>query len=127
MTRRTNCHFFIDEDTKEIVWIVSAYLTKLKKYAKAGKYGKDLYCPYCHFQHKVYNFKWNCKDCHNCGKIFKRSEWFVRSDPTKFSKRLTLCDPKVKYYIDKDSVGKRDERGTVLDAKYSPKSINSHF
>jgi len=33
----------------------------------------------------------------------------------------------VKYYIDKDSVGKRDERGTVLDAKYSPKSIWNHF
>ena len=127
MTNRTNCHFFFDEDTKEIVWIVSAYLTKLKKYAKAGKHGKDLYCPHCHFQHRVYNFRWTCADCHNCGKILKRSEWLVATNPTKMSKRLTLCDPKVKYYIDKDSVGKIDERGTRLDAKYSPKSINSHF
>ena len=39
-------------------------------------------------------------------------DWWVSSNPTKFSKRLTLCDPKVKYYVDKDS---------------SDKVINSHF
>ena len=47
MTKRTNCHFFFDEDTKEMVHIISAYLTKVKKNARAGKYGKDLFCPCC--------------------------------------------------------------------------------
>jgi len=127
MTRRTNCRFFIDEDTQEVVHIFSAYLTKVKKNARAGKYGKDLFCPYCHSQTTVYQFNWVSLTCDRCERKIEKYDWFVRSDPTKFSKRLTLCDPKVKYFIDKDSVGKRDQRGTVLDAKYSPKSINSHF
>lgn len=127
MTKRTNCHFFVDEDTQEVVHIFSAYLTKVKKNARAGKYGKDLFCPYCHNQTTVYQFNWSSRTCDRCERKIEKYDWFVRSDPTKFSKRLTLCDPKVKYFIDKDSVGKRDQRGTVLDAKYSPKSINSHF
>ena len=127
MTKRTNCHFFIDEDTQEVVHIFSAYLTKIKKTDRAGKYGKDLFCPYCHNQTTVYDFNWSSLTCNRCERKIEKYDWFVRSDPTKFSKRLTLCDPKVKYFIDKDSVGKRDQRGTVLDAKYSPKSIYSHF
>jgi len=127
MTKRTNCHFFFDEETEEMVYIISAYLTKVKKNARAGKYGKDLFCPFCRNQTTVYHFSWSSLTCNRCKRNIEKYDWFVRSDPSKFSKRLTLCDPKVKYYIDKDSVGKRDERGTVLDAKYSPKSINSHF
>tara|TARA_R100001082_G_scaffold101195_1_gene70646 strand:+ start:230 stop:613 length:384 start_codon:yes stop_codon:yes gene_type:complete len=127
MTRRTNCHFFVDEDTQEVVHIFSAYLTKVKKHAKAGKYGKDIYCPICRQRHTVYDFKWRTLKCTKCKASTTKLGWFVGSDPSKFSKRLTLCDPKVKYFVDKDSVGEIDERGTRLDAKYSPKSINSHF
>ena len=127
MTKRTNCHFFIDKDTKEIVYIDYAYLTKVKKHAKAGKYGKDIYCPICRQRHTVYDFKWKTLKCTKCKDSTTKLGWFVRSDPSKFSKRLTLCDPKVKYYIDKKSIGKTDERGTVLDAKYSPNSIWNHF
>ena len=127
MTTRTNCRFFIDEETKEEVWITYAYLTKLKKYAKAGKYGKDLFCPLCNHEQRVHHFSWTSLTCLQCNKSVKKSEWFVRSNPSKFSKRLTLCNPKVKYFIDKTSIGERDERGTRLDGKYSPNSIWSHF
>ena len=127
MTTRTNCHGFVDKETKEMVWITYAYLTKLKKYAKAGKHGKDLFCPLCNHQQTVYKFNWTSKKCEGCKRDIKRSEWFVRSDPSKFSKRLTLCNPKVKYFIDKTSIGERDERGTRLDGKYSPDSIWNHF
>ena len=127
MTKRTNCRFFVDEDTKEMVWIDYAYLIKVKKHAKAGKYGKDIYCPLCHQRHTVYDFKWKTLKCTKCKRETKKLDCYVRSNPSKFSKRLTLCDPKVKYFIDKDSVGKIDERGTHLDAKYSPNSIWNHF
>ena len=55
MTRRTNYRGFVCENTNQEVRIVSSYLTRLKKYAKAGKYGKDLFCPYCQvvFQQNV--------------------------------------------------------------------------
>ena len=127
MTRRTNYRGFVCENTNQEVRIVSSYLTRLKKYAKAGKYGKDLFCPYCNHQHRVYHFSWSALTCHQCNRNVKRSEWWVSSDPSKFSKRVTLCNPKVKYYIDKDSIGEVTENGWRLDGKYSPNSINSHF
>ena len=50
--------------------------------------------------------------CTKCKEMVDKYDWWVSTNPTKFSKRLTLCDPKVKYYVDKDS---------------SDKVINSHF
>ena len=64
MTRRTNYRGFVCENTNQEVRIVSSYLTRLKKYAKAGKYGKDLFCPYCNHQHRVYHFSWTSLTCH---------------------------------------------------------------
>ena len=127
MTRRVNYRGFVCENTNQEVRIVSSYLTRLKKYAKAGKYGKDLFCPYCNHQHRVYHFSWTTLTCQQCNRSVKRSEWWVSSNPQKFSKRVTLCNPKVKYYIDKNSIGEVTENGWRLDGKYSPNSINSHF
>ena len=83
--------------------------------------------PLCNHQQTVYKFNWTSRQCKGCERDIKRSEWFVRSNPSKFSKRLTLCNPKVKYFIDKNSIGESDERGTRLDGKYSPDSIWNHF
>ena len=47
MTRRTNYRGFVCENTNQEVRIVSSYLTRLKKTARAGKWGKDIYCPNC--------------------------------------------------------------------------------
>ena len=127
MTRRTNYRGFVCENTNQEVRIVSSYLTRLKKTARAGKWGKDLYCPLCNKQHTVYHFNWSAITCQRCNKSIQKTEWWVSSDPTKFSKRLTLCNPKVKYYIDKNSVDEVSYNGQRLDAKYSPNSINSHF
>ena len=127
MTRRTNYRGFVCENTNQEVRIVSSNLTRLKKYAKAGKYGKDLFCHYCDHQHRVYHFSWSALTCHQCNRNIEKLDWWVSSDPTKFSKRVTLCNPKVKYYVDKNSIGEVSHNGQVLDAKYSPNSINSHF
>ena len=70
---------------------------------------------------------WSALVCHHCNRTIEKLDWWVSSDPTKFSKRVTLCNPKVKYYIDKNSIGEVTENGWRLDAKYSPNSINSHF
>ena len=127
MTRRTNYRGFVCENTNQEVRIVSSYLTKLKKTARAGSWGKDIFCPHCNHQHRVFHFSWTSLTCHQCNRNVKRSEWWVSSDPSKFSKRLTLCNPKVKYFIDKNSVDEVSYSGQRLDAKYSPNSINSHF
>jgi len=127
MTRRTNYRGFVCENTNQEVMITSAYLTRLKKTARAGKWGKDIYCPQCNKQHRVYHFSWSAIHCDGCNEMIEKEHWWVSSDPTKFSKRLTLCNPKVKYYIDKNSVDEVGYNGQRLDAKYSPNSINSHF
>ena len=127
MTRRTNCRFFFDENTNQEVRIVSSYLTRLKKTARAGKWGKDIFCPHCNHQHRVSHFSWSALTCHQCNRSVEKLDWWVSSNPQKFSRRVTLCNPKVKYYIDKDSIGEVTLSGQRLDSKYSPNSINSHF
>ena len=127
MTSRTNYRGFVCENTNQEVRIVSSYLTRVKKTARAGSWGKDIFCPHCNHQHRVYHFSWTSLTCQQCNRSVKRSEWWVSSDPSKFSKRLTLCNPKVKYFIDKNSVGEVSYSGQVLDAMYSAYCINSHF
>ena len=127
MTRRTNCRFFFDENTNQEVRIVSSYLTRLKKTARAGKWGKDIFCPHCNHQHRVSHFSWSALTCHQCNRSVEKLDWWVSSNPQKFSRRVTLCNPKVKYYIDKDSIGEVTDNGQRLDSKYSPNTINSHF
>ena len=99
----------------------------VNRYTRAGKNGKQICCPECREWLTIYHFSWSALTCHQCNRNVKRSEWWVSSDPSKFSKRVTLCNPKVKYYIDKDSIGEVTENGWRLDGKYSPNSINSHF
>ena len=63
MTRRTNYRGFVCENTNQEVRIVSSYLTRLKKTARAGKWGKDIYCPQCNKHHRVYHFAWSAIHC----------------------------------------------------------------
>ena len=95
--------------------------------ARAGKWGKHIMCPNCKSISKVYHFSWSALVCHHCNRTIEKLDWWVSSNPQKFSKRVTLCNPKVKYYIDKNSIGEVTDNGQRLDAKYSPNSINSHF
>ena len=97
------------------------------KSTRASKNGKLIICPQCNSHARVFHFSWSALVCHHCNRTIEKLDWWVSSDPTKFSKRVTLCNPKVKYYIDKNSVGEVSYNGQVLDAKYSPNSINSHF
>ena len=139
MTKRTNYRGFIDETTKELVLIKASYLTRVKKTTRASKWGKRIICPHCNSEQTVYHFSWSDLMCTKCKEMVDKYDWWVATNPTKFSKRLTLCDPKVKYYVDKDSVDNEYEsrcswssytsdNGQVLDAtKGAPKSINSHF
>ena len=99
----------------------------ITKHARAGKRGKHILCPNCSSISKVYHFSWSAIQCHRCKEMIEKEHWWVSSNPQKFSKRITLCNPKVKYYIDKNSIGEVTENGWRLDGKYSPNSINSHF
>ena len=100
-----------------------SYLTRLKKLHVLVN-GEDIYCPNV-ITAPVYHFAWSALPCDGCNETLKKRLW-VSSDPSKFSKRITLCNPK-EYYIDKNSVGEVSYNGQRLDAKYSPNTINSHF
>ena len=75
MTRRTNYRGFVCENTNQEVRIVSSYLTRLKKTARAGKYGKDLFCPYCNHKHTVYHFSWSALCCIHCDAAVNKLDW----------------------------------------------------
>ena len=72
MTRRTNYRGFVCENTNQEVRIVSSYLTRLKKTARAGKYGKEIYCPQCNQHHTVYHFSWSAIQCHRCKEMIEK-------------------------------------------------------
>jgi len=102
MTRRTNSNFFFDDATNELIVVDIKYKMKLKKYQKAGKYGRYIYCPYCNQEHKVYSLSWYRLICMNCEREVKKSEWWTRCNASKLSKRVALINPKVKSYVPND-------------------------
>ena len=78
MTRRTNYRGFVCENTNQEVRIVSSYLTRLKKTARAGKWGKAIYCPNCNQQHTVYHFSWSALTCVYCHQESDKYDWYVQ-------------------------------------------------
>ena len=102
-------------------------LKNVNRYTRAGRNGKLITCPKCKESAPVFHFAWSALTCHQCNRSVEKLDWWVSSNPSKFSKRITLCNPKVKYYIDKNSIGEVTENGWRLDGKYSPNTINSHF
>ena len=75
MTRRTNYRGFVCENTNQEVRIVSSYLTRLKKTARAGKWGEDIYCPQCNKQHRVYHFAWSAIHCDGCNEYIEKEQF----------------------------------------------------
>ena len=81
--------------------------------------GKRIICPHCNSEQTVYHFSWSDLMCTKCKEMVDKYDWWVSTNPTKFSKRLTLCDPKVKCYV--------EERFSSSTRDSSDKVINSHF
>ena len=79
MTRRTNYRGFVCENTNQEVRIVSSYLTRLKKTARAGKWGKHFMCPNFKSISKVYHFSWSACGCLDCKEIVNKYDWLVES------------------------------------------------
>ena len=104
MTRRTNCHFFIDEDTQEIVHVDIIYRMPIKKYQKASKYGSHVFCPYCNHMHIVFDLSWWTKRCYQCDRLGKKADWTIRCGANKLSKRVAFVNPKIKSYIPHDKL-----------------------
>jgi len=98
VTRRTNIDFYFN-DADEMVCVDVRYRTHLKKYQKAGKYGRFIYCPRCNHEHLVYNLSWTSLMCVNCEHISKKSEWWTRASYKQLTKRVAFINPKIKSYV----------------------------
>ena len=77
MTRRTNYRGFVCENTNQEVRIVSSYLTRLKKTARVGKWGKHIMCPNCKSISKVYHFSWSATQCTQCKECIDKLLWSI--------------------------------------------------
>ena len=98
MTRRSNCSFYIN-DADELINVDIRYKVYLKKYQKAGKWGKYIYCPKCNNEHLVYNLSWTSYMCVKCEHISKKSEWWTRANHKELTKRVAFVNPKIKSYL----------------------------
>ena len=46
---------------------------------RAGKNGKEIICPHCNKNSRVYHFSWSAAGCLNCKKMVNKNEWRIAS------------------------------------------------
>jgi hypothetical protein len=49
----------------------------VSKHTRAGKEGKNIFCPVCEWSVRVYNFAWSALVCHGCGLDIQKGEFLL--------------------------------------------------
>jgi hypothetical protein len=49
------------------------------KWTRAGKNGKEIFCPKCSGAAQVYSFSWSMRGCGHCKARVKKYDWLLRS------------------------------------------------
>lgn len=66
----------------------------VNNHTRAGKGGKNIFCPVCEWSMRVYNFAWSALVCHGCGQDIQKGE-FLLSKSAKSTmeeeERLSIC------------------------------------
>jgi len=57
------------------------YIERDLKHARAGRKGKEIYCPECNFRNKVYHFAWTALECQHCKEMIAKESWTIRDKP----------------------------------------------
>ena len=65
---------FKKDDTEEKV-----IFTKVNRYTRAGKNGKQLKCPKCQSVRTIYHFNWSGLTCPECKESIDKYDWLVEA------------------------------------------------
>ena len=57
---------------------------EVDRWTRAGKRGKELFCPKCGSETRIYHFDWSTVKCGNSKKFEEKYKWLI---PTKIMKR----------------------------------------
>ncbi len=63
--------------TEVTIGIVEKEFTFVNKYTRAGRQGKDITCPHCHYACKSYHFAWSASVCLNCKVTIEKNDWLL--------------------------------------------------
>lgn len=47
------------------------------KHTRAGRAGKEIYCPHCGSANRVYHFAWCATTCQSCRAMVDKYDWFT--------------------------------------------------
>ena len=54
--------------------------TKVNRYTRGGKNGKQLKCPKCQSVRTIYHFSWSGLTCPECKESIDKYDWLVESN-----------------------------------------------
>ena len=52
-------------------------MKNVNRYTRAGKNGKQITCPKCKEQARVYHFSWSALGCQSCQESINKEEWII--------------------------------------------------
>jgi RecJ-like exonuclease len=50
---------------------------KVNRWTRAGEQGREIYCPHCDSETRVYNFSWSRISCSGCRKDVEKTDWYT--------------------------------------------------
>ena len=51
---------------------------KVNRFTRAGKYGREVFCPKCGTSARVYHFSWVACQCDGCKKMIEKDDYFTK-------------------------------------------------
>ena len=59
--------------------MTKTHFTKVNRYTRAGKNGKQLKCPKCQSVRTIYHFNWSGLTCPECKESIDKYNWLVET------------------------------------------------
>ena len=78
--KKSPVQYLTKKKSGAIVW---RDLVPVPKHTRAGKKGKEVFCPRpeCSYPTHVYNFAWSSLVCKACGATIDKPEWLIKPQP----------------------------------------------
>ncbi len=56
------------------------FIPKVNRYTRAGVNGKQIVCPQCNNEARVFHFSWSALTCQHCHNSINKPDWILYND-----------------------------------------------